>query len=351
MLFESAKIINLYANCPIKTGMGYHSPFYYTIFPLKVTIYAQILMTKTKKFVIWYNNIELYPEYFSLKELHPMQNCLRMTLVLLTVAFFACSQKDNGAKLRLDAARSFYAQKEYESAKQEIDSINILYPKAIEERKASLLLLDSVRRTQNLQVIAECDSLIAINSPEVDKVKSLFSYQRNKQYQETGAYIPKESLSGGRIVGTTLRSGVGEDGVLYIESVFVGGKQKHNQIKISKKDGSFVQSQPVTDEGLNYRFSDMGKEYEVIRFMGSKENGVAKFVFANEKEPLTVTLEGRSKYSYTLSQTIKTAISKSFQLSTMMLQLDSLKNAKEKAEFNIYNLDKKEGKVEDVAIN
>ena len=280
-----------------------------------------------------------------------MRIYLKMTLVLLSISFLACSPKDDGAKSRLEAARLFYGQKEYALAKQEIDSINKLYPKAIEERKASILLLDSVRRAENQQVISDCDSLITVNMPELDKTKALFSYQRNKEYQETGSYVPKETASSGPITGTILRSGVAEDGILYVESVFVGGKQKHNQIKISKKDGTFVQSQPVTDDGFNYRFTNMGKEYEVVRFMGSKENGVAKFIFTNATEPLTVTLEGKGKYSYTLSNTIKTAISKSFQLSTMMLQLDSLKNAKEKAEFNIYNLDKKAGKVEEVAIN
>ncbi|MFV0419577.1 MAG: hypothetical protein ACK5KT_12720 [Dysgonomonas sp.] len=280
-----------------------------------------------------------------------MRIYLKTTLILLSISFLACSQKDNGAKSRLDAARLLYEQKEYALAKQEIDSINKLYPKAIEERKASLLLLDSVRRAENQQIISECGSLITANMPELDKIKTLFSYQRNKEYQETGSYVPKETASSGPITGTILRSGVAEDGLLYIESVFVGGKQKHNQIKVSKKDGTFAQSQPVTDDGFNYRFTNMGKEYEVIRFMGSKENGVAKFIFTNSEEPLTVTLEGKDKYSYTLSKSIKTAISKSFQLSTMMLQLDSLKSAKEKAEFNIYNLDKKAGKVEEVAIN
>lgn len=280
-----------------------------------------------------------------------MQSCSRITLVLLFILLFACSKEENGAKSRLEAARLFYDQKEYALAKQEIDSINKLYPKAIEERQASLLLLDSVRRAENHQIISDCDSLILANSPELDKIKALFSFQRNKEYQETGSYIPKETASSGPITGTILRSGVAEDGILYIENVFVGGKQKHNQIKVSKKDGTFVQSKPVTDDGFNYRFSNMGKEYEVIRFMGSNENGVAKFIYANNSDPLTVTLEGQGKYSYALSQTTKTAISKSYELSTMMLQLDSLKNAKEKAKFNIYNLDKKAGKIEEVAID
>lgn len=270
----------------------------------------------------------------------------RVFLTLFVVFLFACGSKDNGAKLSLEKARTLFEQGEFELAKLEIDSLNLLYPKAIEERRSSLMLLDSVRRGENNYTIKECDSLISLFSPRIEEFKSQFSYQRNKEYQETGTFIPKEIATNSPITATTLRSGVGEDGILYLESVYVGN-QKHNRIKVTAKDGSFAESLPVTDEGLLYRFSSMGKNYEVVRFMGEKENGIAKFIFINKDIPLTLTLEGQNKYSYTLSQTIKSTISKSYQLSSMMLQLDSLKTAKEKAEFKNYNLDNKIEEIEE----
>lgn len=296
------------------------------------------------------HNYKRLPRIYPLKESrHLMRSPFRNTMVFLIIFLFACGTNDDGAKLRLDAARKHYADKNYQLAKQELDSLKILYPKAFDQIRSGLAFLDTIRRAENQQIIAECDSLIAIHNPALDKMKSLFTFQQDKRYQETGAYIPKESLTGGVITGTTLRSGIGEDGVLYLESVFVGAKQKHNQIKVSAKDGSFVQSLVVNDDGLNYRFSNMGKEYEVIRFAGRDENGIAGFIFANSNHPLTLTLEGQGRYTYNLSQTVKSAISKSFELSTMMLQLDSLKTAKEKAEYHIYYLDNKKGQdVDDV---
>lgn len=270
-------------------------------------------------------------------------------LTLFAVFSFACSPKDDGARLHLEAARSFYKQGKFDLAKQEIDSVNQLYTKTINERKASLALLDSVRRGENDHTIKVCDSLIILYTPEVEKYKKDFVFQRNKEYQETGTFVPKAVASGGVITGTILRSGVGEDGILYLESVFVG-EQKHNQIKVSTKDGTFAQSLPVTDDGFLYRFSNMGKSYEVVRFQGAKENGVAKFIFANKDNPLTVTLQGKNKYTYTLSQTLKSAVSKSYQLSVMMLQLDSLKTEKEKAEFKNYNLDERKGSAVEVEL-
>jgi len=271
-----------------------------------------------------------------------MLNYFRNISVFLLIFFIACGTNDNSASLRLDNARRLFINKEYSQAKQEIDSIHLLYPKAFDERRAGLALLDTIRRAENLQIMQECDSLIILYTPQLEKIKSLFSFQKNKEYQDKGTYIPKESVAN-VISATTLRSGVGEDGQLYLESVFVG-QQKHNQIKVSLKDGSYVQSHRVNDDGLNYRFSNLGKNYEIIRFAGNDENGIARFIFVNQDKQLTLTSEGGGKYSYTLPQTIKSAVSKSFQLSTMIIQLDSLKKAKEEAEFKIYYLDNEKGK-------
>lgn len=268
-------------------------------------------------------------------------------LTILTIFLSACSSSDNGAQSRLNAARKYYEQKEYILATQEIDSIKILYPNAVEQRKASLALLDSVRRGENALIIYNCDSLVRLFEPKVEEAKKMFVYLLNKKYQESGNYIPKEVASD-YIGSTLLRSGVSKSGQLYIESVFIGS-QRHKKLKVALKDGSFAETLPVTDDGLNYRFSNMGKEYEIIRFAGTDENGVGKFIFSNSDKPLTANIEGGTgKYTYTLSQISKSAIAKSYQLSVMMTQLDSLKTEKEKAEFRTYNLDNKDKKSTDL---
>lgn len=274
----------------------------------------------------------------------------KLATLLLFGLLSGCSSNNNQEPERwLDAARQHYNQKEYTLATQAIDSLKTLYPKAFDQIKASLVLLDSVRKGENNQIIETCDSLISSFEPKIEQTKRMFVYQKNKEYQETGNYIPRESASD-IIQGTLLRSGVNDAGQLYIESVFVGG-QRHNKMRISLKDGSFVETLPVTDDGLNYRFSNMGKSYEIIRFSGTAENETGKFIFSNMDKPLTVTLEGNGKYSYNLSQATKSAISKSYQLSVMMIQLDSLKTEKEKAQYRNYYLDNEKGKDLDVNEN
>lgn len=269
-----------------------------------------------------------------------MKSYHKSIAILLSFFLLACSSENKDAQEQLEIARQYYAQNEYVLAKQQLDSLKSKYPKAFPQLSAGLALLDSIRRGENEQTIAACDSLIISFQPKVDQEKKSFSFQQNKQYQETGSYIPKESVTT-YITGTTLRSGVNENGKLFIESVFIGG-QKHNKVRISAKDGSFVESLPVNDDGLNYRFTNMGKTYEIIHFTGASENGIAKFIFVNFDKPLAATIDGQGKYTYTLSQQTKSAIAKSYQLSVMMLQLDSLKTEKEKAEYRLYYLDNKE---------
>lgn len=271
-----------------------------------------------------------------------MKNFYKGIYVLLFFFILACTPDNKEAQTLLNTARQFYTEKKYSLAKLIIDSLNTVYPKAFAQRQAGIFLLDSIRESESLQTIETCDSLIQSFLPKVEQQKKLFSFQQDKRYQETGSYIPKEIITSS-ISGTTLRSGVEENGNMYIESVFLGS-QKHNKIKVSSKEGSFVESIPVNDDGLNYRFSHMGKTYEIIRFSGSHENGIAKFISINTNKPLSVTLDGSEKHTYSLSQHAKSAITKSYLLSEMMLQLDSLRTAKEKAEYQIYYLkNKKDG--------
>ncbi|MDR0823984.1 MAG: hypothetical protein LBN74_02750 [Prevotella sp.] len=259
--------------------------------------------------------------------------------LILFFLLSACTSGNEEAQLELNKARLFYEQQEYTSAKQQLDSLKIKFPKAFAQQKEGLALLDSVRRGENQQIISSCDSLILLLQPQVEQKRKQFSFQQNKQYQETGSYIPTESVTSS-MTGTTLRSGVEENGNLYIESVFIGS-QRHNRLKISTRDGSFAESIPVNDDGLNYRFTNLGKTHEIIRFAGANENGMAMFIFTNIDKPLTVSIEGQGKYSYSLPQQAKSAIAKSFELSVVTSRVDSLKTAKEKAEYHIYYLDHK----------
>ncbi|NDW19196.1 hypothetical protein D0T53_09755 [Dysgonomonas sp. 216] len=263
-----------------------------------------------------------------------------MFIVLASLFIVACGEKNKEAKLYLEDIKSLYENEEYELAKQKIDSIQKLYPKAFDEIKASLALLQDVRKAQNIKQIAYCDSVVNVLQSRIDSIKQLFTYDINKEYQESGRFLPK-TMPSKILSATTLRAGVKENGQLFIESVFVGNNKYHEAVKVSLKDGSYTETLPVNEDGLNFRFTDAGKNYEVITFTGKDENGIARFIYTFADKPLNVTLTGKSTTSFALSGTAKKAISDTYLLSDWMLCVDSLKSVKEKAELLIKYIDEK----------
>lgn len=270
-----------------------------------------------------------------------MRKTIIKLLCIACGAFIAtsCGDKHKEAKQYIQNIREVYESGDYETAKQRIDSIQILYPKSFDQIKEALALLQDVRRAQDTKQVEFCDSAIAVLQPKIDAAKQSFVYDRNKEYEEKGRYLPKATYST-VLTGTLLRSGVEEDGTLFLESVYVGG-QMHDKLKVSTKDGSFAETLPVNDEGMNFRFTDMGKQYETIKFAKDNENGVAKFIFTYSDKPLTVTLKGKNTTSYPLSNIAKKAIGNSLQLSSLILEMDSLKNLKETTLVKIKYIDSK----------
>jgi hypothetical protein len=252
--------------------------------------------------------------------------------------FVSCGDNNKEAQLYLENIRQICQSGDYQTAGQKIDSIQILYPKAFEQIKAGMKLLREVRWAQNVRQIVVCDSLIDFLSPKIDSLKQYFTYDINKEYQETGRFLPKGFPA--NLPATALRAGVEENGSLFLESVFLGDSF-HNQVSVSTKDGFFVETLPVNDDGLNFRFSNAGKQYEIIRFSGADENGLSRFIYAYYDMPLTVTLKGKNTTAFPLSKTAQKSIADSYQLSLWIRQADSLESVKEKSELLIKYLKEK----------
>ena len=271
--------------------------------------------------------------------------------ILFTATFIlsiiSCSEDNKEAKKYVENIRNLYQNGDYKTAKHKIDSIQILYPKAFAEIKEGLALLQDVRRAEDIKQIAFCDSTMLVLQMKTDSVKQAFIYDRNLDYEETGKYLPK-ATSAQILSGTILRSGVNEDGKIYLESVYIGG-QSHNMVRVSTKDGLFAETLVAEGDGVNYRFNDLGKQYEVLRFDKSDENGVARFVAAFADKPINVTLKGKNTMSYPLSNIAKKSISDSYRLSDLMLSMDSLKSVKEVSTARIKYLDMSKNKKEEQA--
>ena len=263
-----------------------------------------------------------------------------LVFLAMVLAITSCSSKTLKAKDYLDIAQKAYQEGNYECAKSNIDSIKLVYPKAFKEIRAGFDLLQEVRRAENKRNILFIDSMIESNITKLKALQVNFDFVRDENYQEFGNYIPKLTPSVKTLEQNTLRSGVSEKGVLFLESVLSGNNINHNKIKVSIPDGSYAESLVVTADGLNYKFTTLNKTYEIVRFFGNDESGVAEFIHTFQDSPITLDYSGKKTYSKALSNTEKKAISQSFELSITLYEIEDLKYEKGKSEALLRYLEK-----------
>jgi hypothetical protein len=256
------------------------------------------------------------------------------------MALFSCSGKRD-AKTVLAEAVSAYEDSNYTLAKLKIDSIKLLFPESFDEINAGFDLMQEIRMAENRRNIAYCDSMLREDYNQLNEMLTKFDFVRDSRYQEFGEYYPKIYPHQSSLDRNGLRSGVGEKGTLFVESILSGSTIRHNKIKVFTNEGNFAETLPVTSDGLNYRFQTLDRAYEIVRYTGRYENGVAQFIYSFQHEPLRVSFIGNGTITVVLSDAAKKGVAHSFELSTLLLNIEQLKFEKEKSETLIRYLESK----------
>ncbi len=274
-----------------------------------------------------------------------MRFSVRIILIMfLALHFLSCSERSRDAKEFLAEAENAYKKGNYTLAKLKIDSIKINFPKSFAEINAGYALMQEIRLSENIRNIAYCDSMLNISYNQLNEMLTKFDFVRDERYQEFGEYYPKIYPHKSSLNQNGLRSGVREKGTLFIESVLSGHSIKHYKVRITSDDGSFAESNSVKTDGLNYTFNTLEKSYEIVRYSGHDENGIAQYIYSYRDKPLTVRFvsSGNRTATSLLSNSSKQAISQSFELSNLLLSIEQLKIEKEKSEVLIQYLKSKE---------
>ncbi len=265
--------------------------------------------------------------------------CIALAAVTLT----GCSNDEKKAQARLDSARNMYERNELFAAKSEIDSIRILYPKEFKVIREGLTLMRQVEQKEAERNLAFCDSLIPIRQQELEGLKKGFNLEKDSTYNEIGNYVSKQQTIERNIQRSYIRSGVNEKGEMYLASVYFGANPlNHTGIKLSTKDGLFAETPAIPyDGGLNYRFKDLGNTTEVVTYQGEKCEDAVKFIFANQKERIKVEYTGGKPYVLYIADADKKAIASTYELATVLSDIEKLTKEKEKAIKKLAYLEKK----------
>ena len=95
--------------------------------------------------------------------------------ICVTMLLASCgNDAEKKASEKLSAARSAFAQGDYNEAKLQIDSIKILYPKAFNARREGIKLMQQVELKEQQQTLVYLDSMMQTKQQELEK--ELYDY-------------------------------------------------------------------------------------------------------------------------------------------------------------------------------
>ncbi len=265
---------------------------------------------------------------------------MKKVLALFALAVITVSCGENIEKLagkHLDNAKEAFSMGKFNIAKQEIDSIRILYPKAFETRRQGIRLMQQVEEAEQMRTIEYEDSIIALITEAFEKIKGDYVFEKDEQYQDLGLYTIKSQAVTRNIDRTYIRASVDELGRMTLVSSYRGSSYIHHDwLKLSVGE-KYVDTPESRDR---HEFTDLGVCYERLSFINGNDGGAAAFISANKDADITYTLyrktgpdSSRPVYrNLKMTKDDRYAIAKLYDLSQILLTLTEHKNLRDEAE-------------------
>ena len=261
-----------------------------------------------------------------------------LPLLVLSTVIISCGENiEEKAGKHLDNAKEAFSEGNFNLAKQEIDSIKILYPKAIETRRQGLKLMQQVEEAEQLRTIEYEDSMIAAAKAAFEKIKPNYVFEKDERYQDIGLYTIKSQATTRNVDRNYIRGQVDEMGRMTLVSHYRGSSYiHHDQLRLSVGE-EYVET-PVSD--VRHEFTDLGVYYERLSFIDGNDGGAAAFIKAKKDENITYTLyrktgpdSRRSVYSnLRLNKDDRYAIASLYDLAQILQSLEEHKKLRDEAQ-------------------
>ena len=261
-----------------------------------------------------------------------------LSLLALSLFIISCEESiEQKATHHLDHAKEAFSIGNYNVAKQEIDSIKILYPKAFEARKQGIKLLQQVEEAEQMRIIEYEDSMIAVAQAAFDKIKANYAFEKDERDQDIGLYTIKSQAPQRNTDRTYIRAQVDELGRMTLISCYRGSSYIHHDwLKLSV--GEVYVDTPESND--RHEFEDLGVYYEWLSFINGNDGGAAAFISANKDENITFTLyrktgpdSSRPVYrNLKLNKDDRYAIASLYDLSQILQALNEHKNLRDEAQ-------------------
>ena len=270
-----------------------------------------------------------------------MQKTFIFCMLIFSVVLSSCNSKEKQEKQadeRLKHIEQLISENNYGTAKLEIDSIHILFPRLVSKRKIAVAYRDTIIRRESSRTLAYSNSILPIKQHEFDSIQRDFRFEKNDKYQEFGNYVYKSQITEQNTGRNYLKCYVDENADLYLISNISGNKIEHNAVQLTVNEISIQTDTTKTSKANFHNFSDAGMYWESLTFKNDEESGLTAFITENQKEKIKVNLIGKKKISYYLSEQDKKAIAATYRFWILKKDLKQLQKEIEKATIRIGNI-------------
>lgn len=259
--------------------------------------------------------------------------------VIALFSFISCNDIEKQAGVKLQEAKAAFEQGKFDVAKQLIDSIKVLYPKAFDTRKASLALQREVELAEQRQLVDSIDSELAEKRQAIEDIKDHFVLEKDEQYQRIGNYFDKSQTVEKNIHRSFLRFQVSEEGKLSMTSTYCGASNiHHTAVKVTAPDGSSTETPNSKD---SYETTDLGVYIEKADFKFGEDGGVIDFITAHQADNLKVQYIGDRNFSTNMTAADRKAAANVSELANLLKKISELNKAKEEAQLKIRYIEKR----------
>ena len=233
------------------------------------------------------------------------------------IVLFSCGDNSNEANAQYEKARKLFENGQYANAKNAIDSIELLYPKAFKQIKAGMLLMCRVKQKESEQNLLYIDSVLKVRQTELEAAKKNFRFEKDAKYQTEGNYIYKKLPKQTAINRSQLKVLVTDYGSTPI---------KHSSIRATLPDKSKAETLVIGYDGANnYRFTNDGKYTEIVTYKDGQCSAVAALIANNTSKKITLTYLGGNRYTLSLDPVTREAVKATRELANLMKNVDDLK--------------------------
>lgn len=251
-------------------------------------------------------------------------------LACLCCTLFACENVEKKAGDKLQEARTAFEHGDFNEAKQLIDTLKILYPKAFEARRAGIALMQDIELEEQNRTLTYLDSMLTVKNQKLKECQPKFVLEKDAEYQEIGNYLAPAQVLEKNLHRSYLRFQVDETGKMSMTSVYCGKTPIHHiAVKVIAPDGSFAETPASAD---SYETKNLGEFIEKADYTLGNDGSVISFICMNKGQNLKVNYRGEGAYTTTMTAADRKAADDVYQLAQLLSTITEIKKNKEEAQ-------------------